>query len=300
MKKLLSTILALALALSLALALVSCGCSGHVDADNNGKCDECEANYCATHVDADKNGVCDHEGCGAPVACVEHTDANGDRVCDVPGCGAYAEPTPCATACADANKDGLCDTCRSDVAIYAAEIFAMIAESTPTKTTTIHSVSVDEVPYVGSYVTIFYAENYFSHEYSVTTAAPAGSPEATITETGVIVYNNGVITVDGEPAVGDVEVKYLGIQRKITPANVLKADDSNASLDKTGTELTLTLTAKQCQDTFGISVNASKVDVTITTNGTRLSKIVIGYEANGAVVTIETSYSYEPVTAPQA
>ena len=116
MKKLLSTILVLALALALALTLVSCGeCSEHVDSDNDGKCDECDADYCAGHVDADKDGICDNGNCGARVPCAQHIDANGDRVCDVPACGAYATPDPCAEGeCVDVVKDGnaMCVTAR--------------------------------------------------------------------------------------------------------------------------------------------------------------------------------------------
>lgn len=301
MKKLLSTILALALALTLVFALVSCGCDEHVDSDNDGKCDECEADYCATHVDADRNGICDHGSCGAAVPCTQHIDSDGDRICDVPNCGAFALPDPCANgSCADVNKDGICDACKNDVEIFAANIFEMIEDSDPTKITTIHSTSVDEVPYVSVYTTTIYAENHFSHEYEITVPAPIGSAEATEIEEGVIVYNNGVYTLNGEEVVGAApEVEYLGVKMDLTPANVLAADDSNATISNTGV-LTLVLTSEMCEKAFGIEVDADEITVEVTNNGLRLSKIVISYVENGATVTVETSYSYEPVTAPQA
>lgn len=73
MRKILLLILCLALAAS-CLVLTACGgdtCTEHVDADNNGKCDNCGA-------DVEK----------AP--CTEHTDADGDFLCD--DCGAAVLP----------------------------------------------------------------------------------------------------------------------------------------------------------------------------------------------------------------
>lgn len=60
-------IVALILALVCVFSFASCDdeCEKHIDADENGKCDVCEADYtCPGHVDADANGVCDE--CSAP------------------------------------------------------------------------------------------------------------------------------------------------------------------------------------------------------------------------------------------
>ena len=60
MKKIAILMLSLSLVLML---LASCGCSEHVDADKDGKCDNCSAEVeieCnGEHVDADKDSVCD-------------------------------------------------------------------------------------------------------------------------------------------------------------------------------------------------------------------------------------------------
>ena len=61
MKKIVILVLSLSLALCL---LASCGCSEHIDADKDGKCDNCSA-----EVEINCNG--------------EHTDADSDNVCDV-------------------------------------------------------------------------------------------------------------------------------------------------------------------------------------------------------------------------
>ena len=75
MKKILTFILVLTLALALTVAFVACDkeetveseetqCPAHVDADDNGKCDLCSADFedgveCASHRDADDDGKCD-------------------------------------------------------------------------------------------------------------------------------------------------------------------------------------------------------------------------------------------------
>lgn len=70
---------------------VSCkaDCETHTDADNNGKCDVCDADYtptpCETHTDADNNLVCDV--CTATITppCNPHKDENADKICDACG-----------------------------------------------------------------------------------------------------------------------------------------------------------------------------------------------------------------------
>ncbi len=105
MKKI-SLLVLLAMLLVLVFTATACGddCT-HVDADDNGKCDNCGADFedgddnkdegCKSHVDADDNGICDNDGCGA-VFCDgdangKHFDNDGNGVCDVPGCNKTVE-----------------------------------------------------------------------------------------------------------------------------------------------------------------------------------------------------------------
>ena len=74
MKKIFLLLLCLALAISSAVIMTACGddpCTEHVDADKNGKCDNCDADV-------------------KPEPCTEHTDADGDYLCDE--CGAAVLP----------------------------------------------------------------------------------------------------------------------------------------------------------------------------------------------------------------
>ncbi len=99
MKKILLLLLVLVLSFSL---LVACGptedptptpgdCTEHVDADNNGKCDKCDAEMpkpeCTEHVDEDEDGKCDNCDTDMPEPeCTEHVDADKSGTCD--NCGA--------------------------------------------------------------------------------------------------------------------------------------------------------------------------------------------------------------------
>ena len=141
MKKLPKLLLAILLVLSLSLSICACDvidnifgkdCESHVDADKDGKCDECEApvetqpecthsdknddgkcdectadftDGCDNHVDANDDGKCDVAGCNAAFTdgCDNHVDANLDHVCDSNGCSVVIG------TCADADHDHNCD-----------------------------------------------------------------------------------------------------------------------------------------------------------------------------------------------
>ena len=103
MKKIIALLLVLASVFAFAACdLIKQPCTNHVDADNDGKCDTCQANMpttppaCTTHVDSNNDGKCDT--CQAdmpatPPACTTHTDVNPkDNKCDT--CGATVESKP--------------------------------------------------------------------------------------------------------------------------------------------------------------------------------------------------------------
>ncbi len=108
----------------------------HVDADDDGKCDECGTSFddgedlppedeeCTDHVDIDKNGICDNEGCDHVVSpslvCDSsdspngaHRDVDDDWYCDYCGNtfedGEDAGEGECAHR--DADDNGRCDYC---------------------------------------------------------------------------------------------------------------------------------------------------------------------------------------------
>ena len=119
MKRKVSIALALMLVLCMICSLfafVGCDdeCTRHVDADGDGKCDNCGADMpkepCTEHVDVNNDGKCDV--CGADMSTDpeptpdpdehEHVDTNDDGKCDV--CGLCLNHR-------DTNGDGKCDNC---------------------------------------------------------------------------------------------------------------------------------------------------------------------------------------------
>ena len=271
MKKIISIILALACTLTCAFALASCGENEtahalHVDADLDGYCDECEA------ADLDGDGVY----------------VIYDTVAD--------STTKCAV-CDDADLDGNCDVCGSRVNTPGRVIFKMILDSDPSTIKTIDQVSIAGVSYERVYTTYIYSESSFKH--TVTGKRPASIYDDTeddfvpVNET--VTYSNGVYTVNGVVTAGAPEVSYLGVQRAITPKNVPNPTFSNG-----GKTMKATLSAADCEAIFGISVDASEINLTIDTNGVRLHMITLSYtDVNGTIVTSTTSYSYAPVTAEE-
>ena len=91
-KRIVCLLLALLMAFSVVGVLASCGDCEHVDANKDGKCDECgedvgggQPSGCTEHVDANKDGKCDECGTKMTTSC-KHEDENGDEKCDK--CGA--------------------------------------------------------------------------------------------------------------------------------------------------------------------------------------------------------------------
>lgn len=148
MKRKVSIALALMLVLCMICSLfafVGCDdeCTRHVDADGDGKCDNCGADMpkepCTEHVDANNDGKCDV--CGADMSTDpeptpdpdehEHVDTNDDGKCDVCGLCLNHRDTNGDGKCdncdqcmehRDANKDGKCDNCgKSVISTYAPD-----------------------------------------------------------------------------------------------------------------------------------------------------------------------------------
>ena len=196
--------------------------------------------------------------------------------------------------CVDDDKDGLCDECGGPVALPGAEIFAMVKNAEPTQITTIDEVSMDGEAYNRVYNTTIYSDGSFKHVFEIERPASLDeeSESAVVVESGVIEYANGKYTLNGEAVAAAPEVAYINAKNEITAANV-----TDFTIDSTGRVLTANLTTAACKAIFGIDVEAENITLTLTTNGTRLSQIVLSYtDANGVTVTSQTSYSYAPVT----
>lgn len=195
---------------------------------------------------------------------------------------------------ADTDGNLVCDVCESEVdGGYA--IFAMVAASEPTQVTTIEEVSIDGAPFTSIYTTTIYADGSFTHRAETQRPATLADEDedGVVESTKVVEYKNGVYTVDGESVVEAPVINQLGVKREINAKNV-----KSYTVDKNGKTLTAMLDKAACEAIFGISVSADSVSLTVTTNGVRLSQITVSYtDANGSIITTQTSYSYTPVAA---
>ena len=110
MKKIIVLVLSLVLCMSVTFMFASCSMINKILGKDD-PADTCE------HVDADEDGLCDE--CGAEIPAddtCEHRDANDDNLCDKCGeafsDGAETPDTPPASCeHRDANDDDLCDKC---------------------------------------------------------------------------------------------------------------------------------------------------------------------------------------------
>ena len=201
---------------------------------------------------------------------------------------------PCAVH-VDDNGDGKCDVCELDYVSPENVIFNMVAASNPTTVKTVTEASFDGVSYVGVYDTVIYEDGSF--KYSFTQQRPVhineDIEEPYVTEEGIVEYENGIYSLNGEAVSGAPDVAYLNIKAAITKENI-----SEYKVDSTGRELTATISAAACKTIFGINVNAENVSLTVKTNGVRLHQIILSYEdASGVVVTAQTSFAYTPVSS---
>ena len=199
---------------------------------------------------------------------------------------------PCAVH-VDDNSDGKCDVCEIDYVSPENVIFNMVAASNPTTVKTVTEASFDGVSYVGVYDTVIYDDGSFTYSFNQQRPVHIDEDidEPYVTEKGTVGYENGVYTLNGEAVVGAPDVAYMNIKAAINKTNI-----TNFKVDSTGRELTATINAEACKAIFGINVNAESISLTVKTNGVRLHQVILSYEdANGVVVTAQTSFAYTPV-----
>ena len=193
----------------------------------------------------------------------------------------------------DDNSDGKCDVCEIDYVSPENVIFNMVAASNPTTVKTVTEASFDGVSYIGVYDTVIYEDGSFTYSFNQQRPVHIDEDidEPYVTEEGTVGYENGVYTLNGEAVVGAPDVAYMNIKAAINKTNI-----TNFKVDSTGRELTATINAEACKAIFGINVNAESISLTVKTNGVRLHQVILSYEdANGVVVTAQTSFAYTPV-----
>jgi len=264
MKKILSLILVLMMALTCLFTFAACQmpqtqCTNHVDANNDGKCDTCQADMPAT-----------------PPACTTHVDSNTDGKCDTCGAtvqGTTPEPEP-------EKKD----------------IYTIIKDSKPTKTVTEVEYKVGKDVLDGRYVMEVAGENStFRYEYE-RLADPItdglNGEGRIVTVKGFVFYKDGKYSTDGV-TYGAVAPTTEPLSFNLTADKLTKAE-----LSKDGKTLTGELTAQAAEAVLGTDLNAhGNILITVTTEGTYLRSVVLNYTTeSGATVSIDTSYSYAELT----
>ncbi len=187
--------------------------------------------------------------------------------------------------------------------LTGVDLFASIADgSAPTKiiTQTVYNDSVNDNTLNGSFVTTVYGDDFemeCNYDY-YPTVAPGIDPDKYIdTKSVAVLYHDGQYSTDGEtwgtkvPSEVTKQVKF--------ELSVDNLGEYEISAD--GKTLTATVTAEQAAAILGIAVSANEdgVSITVTTDGKNLREISVSYATeNASLVSIVTSYSYNPVVSP--
>lgn len=280
MKKILSIILMLSLAATCAFAFASCGTCAHVDADNNGVCDECEANYCAVHVDADRDGVCDRTACGSVVKCANHVDVDNDGICDTIGC---SELVAC-TSHYDNDLDGVCDSanCEAVVTAPAASYATVSAPFIAALAKDVDSISVNVfVNYNGTELNAYYTFDGTTLHYEKDVVPSLESD---------VDFVEGDVTVDAQGNVvsGDATV-YAAFAKNNLTYNIASGI---TEYEAAGNVLMIKVAAANTQAVFGQAFASDVVSViTITAEG-NVATISLNYtQADGSIVRTVIAYA---------
>ncbi len=110
---------------------------------------------------------------------------------------------------------------------------------------------------------------------------------------GTIYYKDGLYSVDNVNwTVGYPDVNLINAKLDLSADNL---GSYKLSADKT--TLTTAISAADAEKILGIDIDdvVGTVAVTIVNNGTYLSKISVSYSTANAKVSLETTYTYEPI-----
>ena len=183
----------------------------------------------------------------------------------------------------------------------AKEFIELVNSSEPTTINTVTSFNDGERKLEGKFETVIDGSD-FELTYSFqryTVPGENDDPEAFLTtEEGVIYYKDGKYSKDGETWVTEVP-------DAVTNQVKLSFDKKNLgdyTVSPDGKTLTANVTSEQAEAMLGINVEATDtVEIIIRHDGTYLRSIQVYYTTDKAEsVTISTSYSYLPVSEPEA
>ena len=180
-------------------------------------------------------------------------------------------------------------------------IYDLVASAAPTKTVTLTDFVKGNVTYQGEFIMSVEGNNsIFEFSYERPRTIPEGAtdgeyddrvPNPVKTIEGVIYFKDGKFSEDGDQWTAeapsttifsfDLKAEYL--------TGATTSDDGNT--------LTAEMTPENAVKVLGTDLQPQgNVKITVKTNGVSLSKVVLQYvTADGASVTIDTSYTYNNV-----
>ncbi len=198
-----------------------------------------------------------------------------------------------ATIFCFAGCDGLPSTSSGD------EIYGIISSSKPTTITTQVSYTLgSDVVLKATYVTKLDGDDsVFEYEYQrlATSADAELYPDSyIITKSGTTYYKDGLYSYnEGDSWEANAPASELA---EFYGLNIVKTNLHSPVISEDGKTLTASIKPRKIDDTLGVDIsieNESMIDITVKTNGTRLTDIEISYTTpNGASVIVGTSYSY--------
>ncbi len=174
--------------------------------------------------------------------------------------------------------------------------FDTVASSTPERIKTLTSYTVEgEEPLNGTFETAKNGDGFvFSYSYQrYAELKDASNPDITVEDgiasaEGRVYYENGRYSKDRETWFSESPAVMAG---KID-LNLDKEALGSYVMNEEKTSLTATLTAEAAEAVLGIKLTgAGDVTVTVSTNGTYLTRVLVSYYTENAYVTINTSYS---------
>ncbi len=172
-----------------------------------------------------------------------------------------------------------------------AAFFATVEASKPAKVTTLTNYVFAEGDSLnGEFVTTVSDGGYvFAYEYQRYGDPAKGDTERITTEKGTVYYENGKYSTDNVNWYVEAPDAAL-MQMQL---NISKEALGSYQFNEAGTTLTTKLSAAEAEAFIGIKLSATTdVTVTVSTNGTYLTRVTLSYETANASVSVNTSYSY--------
>ena len=175
-------------------------------------------------------------------------------------------------------------------------IYDLVASAAPTKTVTLTDYVKGDKTYEGEFVMSVEGNNsIFEFNYERPRTIAEGAEEGTTnpvkTISGVIYFKDGKFSDDGD--------KWTAEPPSTTLFSFdLKAEYlTGATVSEDGKTLTAEMTPVNAVKVLGTDLKPQgNVKITVKTNGVSLSKVILVYTtADGASVTIDTSYTYNNI-----